>query len=446
MKKIIDFAQKHDMLPTGTKVLCAVSGGADSMCLLHYLSTNAEKLGITVAAAHFNHRLRGAESDSDEQFVRAWCEEKGIELCSGSDDVGAFAEEKGMGIEEAARVLRYDFLESCADRLGCTAIATAHNSDDNAETVLLNLVRGSGARGLCAIPPKRGRLIRPLLDVTRSEIEQYLEENGVPHIEDSTNASDDYTRNLLRHKVMPVLRGINPAFSAAAMRTAESLRADEEYLEGEAQHFVDEHFADKALPAKQLAALPKPVCVRVLRLICGRALTAQQTQAIYELLDSEGLAHTDIHGMRVTHDSGRLYFGVEAAKLPDTEILLDGVTPIAGTKLTAEAGLVAESDKNFKSFNTLFFNYESICGRISLTSRRDGDKIKLEGRNCTKKLKELFSEAKIPQHERDLTPVLRDEKGIIAVCGFGTAQRCAVQKGKSVLRITIKKDCTGDNY
>lgn len=446
MKTIIDFINKHAMLPEGTHVLCAVSGGADSMCLLHFLSSNAESLGITVAAAHFNHRLRGAEADRDQTFVEAWCKERGIVCETGSADVAAYAGQSGMSTEEAARHLRYEFLEKCADKLGCTAIATAHNSDDNAETVLLNLTRGAGAKGLCGIPPVRGRLIRPLLATSRAQIEAYLAENGVGHITDSTNDTDDYTRNIIRHRVMPVLCGINPAFSASAMRTAELLREDEEFLDKLAADFVSKHLENGSLPIPELADLPKPVAARVLRRLCGRSLTAGHTKALFELVRSTTLAHADIHGMRVTADHGRLYFGQKPIILPDTELRIGEKTVIGDGVFVVECELLPKNSKVFKSLNTFFFNFDAVCGTIFFTSRKDGDKIRLNGRNCTKSLKDLFSEAKMTQLQRSMTPVLRDEKGVIAVYGFGVAERCSVKPGDAVLRVTINKnDRTGDN-
>ena len=196
-------------LPSG-RVLCAVSGGADSVCLLHSCLRLARGGDTTVCAAHYNHCLRGGESDRDERFVRSLCASLGVELRVGRGDVAAYARGRGMGTEEAARELRYAFLEEAADELGCGYILTAHNADDNAETMLMALVRGSGPRGLAGIPPRRGRILRPMLGATRAEIEAYLAENGLEHVEDSTNECTDYTRNRIRKLCMPVLREINP--------------------------------------------------------------------------------------------------------------------------------------------------------------------------------------------------------------------------------------------
>ena len=164
-----------ELLPRGRRVLCAVSGGADSMALLHMLLRRED---LTVCAAHFEHGLRGEESLRDAAFVEDWCRERSIPFLLEHGDVRAYASERGLGIEEAARELRYAFLERAADQLGCELIATAHNADDNAETMLLHLLRGSGLDGLRGIPRRRGRLVRPLLDMSRAEIERYLEENG----------------------------------------------------------------------------------------------------------------------------------------------------------------------------------------------------------------------------------------------------------------------------
>ena len=444
--KTIDFIKENSLVKAGDRVLCAVSGGADSMCLLHLLHSNAAALGIEVCAASFDHRLRGERSRLDCEFVSRWCAERGIDCVLGGEDVRQYAEKTGTGIEEAARACRYAFLESTAIELGCGLIATAHNADDNAETMLLNLTRGSGLKGLCGIPPKRGNIIRPLLSTTRAQIEEYLRENGVPHVEDSTNESDDYTRNVLRHHVMPVLKGINPAFSEAAFRTARLLREDEEYLGGMAEEAYREHYKNGALPVEALRALPRPAAVRVLRLICGRGLSAVHAEAVYALCEGTGQSSVDIPGMRISREAGVLYFGLEYDALKPHKLISGESLVLAECGLAVKTELIENCSEVFKSFNIFDFKYESICGSISLTSRAEGDKIRLLRRGCTKSLKDLFSESKMSRRERDLTPVIRDEKGPIAVYGFGIAERCAAEPGDTVIRVKINKlNCTGDN-
>ena len=298
VKMTIDFGKERELLPRGTRLLCAVSGGADSMCLLHLMKSRAAELEIQVFAAHYEHGLRGEESLRDCAFVENWCREKGILCVSEHGDVRAYAREKGMGTEAAARELRYAFLQKTAEELGCTRIATAHNAEDNAETLLLNLCRGSGAAGLRGIPPVRGNIIRPLLGCTRAEIEEYLRENHVPHVEDSSNAGDEYSRNLIRHRVTPALREINPAFSSAALRTAELMRRDEDCLSTMAEEFIRENFDGVSLPLERLRALHPAVAGRVFRRLCPESLSLDQVDGLIRLAESNELAFADLPGIR----------------------------------------------------------------------------------------------------------------------------------------------------
>lgn len=439
-EKLELFIQKHNMLPRGTKVLCAVSGGADSVALLHFLSRME---GVEVAAAHYNHCLRGEESDGDESFVASLCEGLGIECVVGRGDVSAYAAESGKSTEDAARTLRYEFLRKAAAELGCSRIATAHNADDNAETVLLNMTRGSGLKGLCGIPPVRGEIVRPFLQTTREEIEQYLAENGLEHIEDSSNAADDYSRNRIRHHVTPVLRELNPAFSAAVARMTESLREDEEYLSSAAIEFIGREAEGNSIGVDAVMSLEEPVRMRVFRLMHGGELSAVHCRAIENICLVRSVhAHADVPGMRVSREFDKLIFGAEESREIECRELA------AGEKLwIAELGaeisceFVPSCREIHKSLNTFYLKSESICDKLSFSSRREGDEIRLEGRNCTKSLKKLFSESKMELGERKKRLVFRDGSGVVAVSGFGIAERCRAEIGDNciVIKVIIKK-------
>ena len=441
VKMTIDIGKERELLPRGTRLLCAVSGGADSMCLLHLMKSRAAELEIQVFAAHYEHGLRGEESLGDCAFVENWCREKGILCVSAHGDVRAFAKEKGLGLEDAARELRYAFLQKTAAELGCTRIATAHNADDNAETLLFNLCRGSGAAGLRGIPPARGNIIRPLLRCTRAEIEDYLRENHVPHVEDSSNAGEEYSRNRIRHRVTPVLREINPAFSTAALRTAELMRRDEDCLSAIAEAFIRENFDGESLPLAKLRALHPAVAGRVFRRLCPETLSLEQVDGLLEKTAGSELAFADLPGIRLRFEQGRLYFGQrEKTLLPERTIVPGTVTPIPEAGLKIRAGIEIFSEEIHSKFKTYLFKCESICGNITCDSRRPGDKISPVGRNCTKSLKNLFLEAGMTQRERDLTPVIRDEKGVIAVCGLAVDRRCEAKPGDKVLRLDIERE------
>ena len=212
--------REYAMLPAGGHVLCAVSGGADSVCLLHLLKGQAEAADFSLTAAHFDHGLRGEDSRRDAAFVAQLCRDWGVPCVTGSGDVAVEAGRRGAGLEETARDLRYAFLEEAADAVDADVIATAHNAGDNVETLLLHLIRGSGLQGLAGIPPRRGRLVRPLLATSRAEITAYLEAHGLPHVEDASNADPAFARNKLRHQVLPLLRDLNPRLEESAVEEA----------------------------------------------------------------------------------------------------------------------------------------------------------------------------------------------------------------------------------
>lgn len=426
----------------GKRVLCAVSGGADSVYLLHNCAEAMRKNGLIVCAAHFNHCLRGAESDRDERFVQELCAHWDVPCVIGRGDVGGYARQHRLGTEEAARKLRYDFLENTADRLGMDVIATAHNADDNAETLLLALVRGTGLRGLGGIPPVRGRIVRPMLGVSRAQVEEYLAGHGLPHVEDSTNASLDYTRNKLRALVMPVLKEINPGFVRAAGRTSELLRADEEFLDGMAQIFLDK-YPDGRVDAGELSGLAWSVASRVVRRMAPRALEAAHVGAVLDIV-AAGKGEADVPGARFRAEGGALYVvRGGAAGLPVRALNIPGETAIPEAGLVLRAEYAGSEREIHTSLNTFYFQCENICGTMYCAARRDGDRLRPAGRGCTKKVKDLFAERGIPASQRGLVPVLRDESGLLAVAGFGQDERTIPRSGGRLLVIRALRSGAG---
>jgi tRNA(Ile)-lysidine synthase len=441
----IEFCRQYDMLPRSGLVLCAVSGGKDSMYLLERLRALAPETGFTLHCAHFDHRLRGAESDRDRAFVRDWCAACDIPCHIGAGDVAAYASGQGLGTEEAARVLRYAFLEETADKIGASRIATAHTADDNAETLLMNLARGSGLKGLSGIPPVRGRLIRPLLTTTAAEILLWLKENGVPHVEDATNALEDALRNRVRHRIIPELRVLNAGFDKNLIRCQRLLREDEAYFDALAADFLEQNAAPGGVSAADFAALPAPVSVRVLARLVPAGLSEAHIAAVRRIAaGNDPHARADLPGLRAQRDYARLLFQTETpAELTPRRILPGTVTVLPEAELELSCEFINKCEEIHNSFNNFCFQSGSICGNIFVKSRSDGEKIRLAGRNCTKTLKKLFSEAKLNGEGKALVPVIYDDQGPIAVYGFGIAERCVPQPGDSVLRLTIRKTDTG---
>jgi len=245
---------RNDLLPADKTVMVALSGGADSTALLHALI----EVNVSPEACHVNHKLRGEASDRDEQFVRGMCSRLGVELHVRTIDVKAL-QKKHQSLEEAARDARY----ACFAEFTGSVIATAHTADDNTETVLFNLTRGTGLRGLCGIPPARDNIIRPLIDVTRDEIIAFLKARNINYVTDETNLSDEFTRNYIRNNVVPLLEKVNLALSAGITRMCEGLRQDEEYLHTTAVSAM----TDKA---DELLKLPPAIRNRIISMILSQ--------------------------------------------------------------------------------------------------------------------------------------------------------------------------------
>lgn len=432
-----ELEKKLILPPKGARVLCAVSGGADSMCLLALLRETAD---FELAAAHFEHGIRGEESLRDCAFVEEYCRDRGVACFVEHADVPALAAETGLGLEEAARSLRYAFLERTAEEEGFDYIATAHNADDNAETVLFHLARGTGPAGLRGIPPQRGNIIRPLLHLTRAEIEAYLAANGIPHVEDSTNSDEHFSRNRIRRSVVPVLKELNPSFPEAVERLGKLLRRDEACLDALAEDFIAGHFDGESLPAAELLGLHEAVSSRVVRKLLPQSVEEKHIDAALALCRGAGRACVDLPGARLRCERGRLYFTEEEGfSFPETEL------PIGGSVAWEEAGLtiraqIAESGQEIHSpFKTYRLKCESINGKLRVGPTRPGERYRPLGRGCTKTLKSLFAEARCTRREKLCTPVIRDGTGIVLVHPFGAAERCACEATDKAIVVTIEK-------
>ena len=417
LNKLGAFMERYQMVQPGDAVVCAVSGGADSMALLWAMYLLRDKRQIRLSAAHFNHGLRGAESDRDEAFVRDFCAGYHIPFVCGAGQVVAGKK----GLEAAAREARYGFLRSLPGK-----IATAHTADDNAETVLMHLVRGTGLKGLGGIAPVNGNLIRPMLSVTREEVLAFLEEYSIPYMEDSTNAEDAFLRNRLRHNVLPLLKQENPGFAPNLSATALRLREDEAALEAAAE-------AGKTNDVTVLRQLSPAVRNRVLASFLQQAGVkepeAAHISALEKLVFSQkpsAMAHFP-GGITVARNYDALEVPTEEESLPLQELPCPGVLELPDGQITCKA--------NRLKTNTATSFAVVPKGKLVVRSREAGDTIRLSG--GTKSLKKLFTDKKIPAARRGRIPVIADDEGVVGVVGIG-ANLNRISDADDAVRIEIE--------
>ncbi|MBE6862718.1 MAG: tRNA lysidine(34) synthetase TilS [Ruminococcus sp.] len=443
LDKILNFAEKYNMLSSGKTIICGLSGGADSVCLAYTLDMLGKRKGFNVEAIHVNHCLRGEESDRDEIFCREFCDELGIELTVVSCNVREYAERNSLSTEEAARILRYRaFEENSVGKL----IATAHNANDNLETVIFNLARGSALKGITGIPPVRGNIIRPLLTVTRTEIEEFLSENGINYVTDSSNLSDDYTRNRIRHNILPQLAEINRSAVKTSVSSLDALREENSFIESETDKAYNAcRFGDSLKGLSEFHPVIRKRCIA--RLLTEKRLpySHDRLEEIDVLTRSKG--KINLSGNIYAVSDGNCLSVKKISKPSHVEISaefkLGSNSIFEGRTLTAE--LIRDKDLAYiKNVNTnlviYLLDYDKIIGRAVIRNRRFGDKIKLIGRDFTSSVKKLISE-KIPPECRDTLHFIEDEQGTILAEGLGVAQ-CAAPDENTVnyLKISISDD------
>lgn len=438
-RKVQAYIARERLLEPGDSVIAAVSGGKDSMAMLHVLHTLSEPMGFSLSAAHMNHKLRGAESRRDEEFVSRYCAENGIPCTVEEADVPAYAETHGLGIEEAARTLRYDFLQ----KLSSTAkIATAHTAEDNLETVLMHLLRGSGLHGLTGIPPKRGRIVRPLLPVSRREIKAYLSENNIPHVEDSTNARNDCLRNRIRHSVLPLLAAENPNLPEQVTLLTETLRREDDFLTKEAAKRLSHGAADDTLSLHAFPPQDPAMQYRMLGLFLApvKHLSRRHLDdALALCLGDSPSARLSLPGgytLRREYDMLRLIPAREDFPLPEPlTISGEGVYAFGFWNITCKRG---PAPKTLPP-DTVAIAAKHLAEPITLRTSRPGDRICLSG--GTKKLSRLYIDQKIPAPLRPYLPVAVLGDTVLAALPVKTAAAFTPRPGEdSFLLQAIKME------
>ena len=367
IKKAID---KYDMLCGKENVTVALSGGADSVCLLHALISLKENYNIKISAIHINHNLRGSESYRDEEFVRNLCKNLNVPLTVKSIDVKEIAERTGESTELAARNARYNEFKNC----GADRVATAHTASDNTETVLFNMLRGAGLKGLCGIPAKRDIYIRPLILCTRKDVENYISENNLSYVTDSSNLSDDYSRNLLRHKAVPVLKELNPSVENTVTSMCQGLKEDLDFLEAYSKEVAEKCSDKKGININQLKSQHISVIKRVLI-----GYYTKVTGKTPDSLHIERMTETFFCGTKKSLPSG-YYCAVENNIF---YIEKEGNKP---TKTYQTIITVKELDKINNLLLKNAADCDTIVGELTIRTRLEGDSIRLRDRNCTKSL------------------------------------------------------------
>lgn len=420
--KVRHAISEYKMPVQSRRVIVALSGGADSMALLRALLSLRDELDITLEACHVNHGIRGQSADCDEAFVKAECDKLGIKLHLLYADVPSLARERGLGLEECGRQVRYSFFES----LGDCIIATAHTLSDRCETLLLNETRGTSLRGLCSIPAVRGNVIRPLIDCTREEIEAYCAENEISFVTDETNLDPAYSRNRIRLNVIPELKKINPSFENAALRLISSAIEDDDYFaeitRDAFRKAKKENGFDTVFIKNQHPSVRKRLLAYILKETANITPELVHLKLVEQILDG-GTA--EIIGNTVVSVKNSV-LTVNPERDDAAEWEADFTSLCAQLpRGTVRADIVNKNELPPKHIvHNKVIDYDRIIGQCVIRNRRAGDKIRPAGSSCTKTLKKLFNEKHLEGRNSRL--ILADDLGILWVEGIGCADRVKI--------------------
>lgn len=463
MKKVEEFIKEYNMIENGDKIIAGISGGADSVCLLFVLLHIQEQMDITITAVHVNHGIRGETALRDEQFTEALCKAHGIKCVVFRENVELIAKKRKQSVEEAGRDIRREAFESTCRAVGGTKIATAHHQNDNAETLLMNLARGTGLRGLGGILPAAGLMIRPLLCLNRREIEDFVENTGAGYCHDETNDEDIYTRNRLRHQVIPILEEQVNSQAVRHMNEAmEQIRQTISYMEQqtkEACTLCVECTAEGTFVIKQEAfmVLHEVLQGMVIKQCLGRAAGNMQNITMAHVEDIKSLFSKQC-GRRLNLPYGvtvrREYLGVVLEKesiqanhvFSPQSLKVPGITVIPSLNLTICCRIL-EKGEGFSAKQvpqktyTKWFDYDIISSTLVVRARQGGDSIVIDKAGRRQKIKSYFINEKIPSKMRDYIPLITDGEQIIWILGYRMSSACQVtEQTKRVLEIKVTEE------
>jgi len=454
--KVKETIRKYALLNPGDRVLVAVSGGPDSVCLLGVLQALEKDLDLTLHIAHLDHMFRGKESADEALFVSELSKKLGIPATIGKFDVPAYCLERGLSPQEGAREVRYDFLQRTAMTINASHIATGHTANDQAETFLMRLIRGAGASGLSAIPPARENIIRPLIDITREEVLDYLNKTGLAFVTDPSNSKPVYTRNRIRMEVLPVLQRFNPRIVATLAAEAGQLREEDEAIEGYCTTLADSILVRKEntvfVKRNEFNTLPPAFRRRLLKKASD--LAGVESSGLSRIQIDEAIAFMAVAQTGRTMDLpiglkiGREYdrFVISARSGTDDFshlIMIPGVTVISELRMELEtlvADRLPDEQEDMNYVWQALFDYDKIGPVLTLRNRHPGDwfcPTGMDGRS--KKIQDYFVDEKVPRRKRDLVPLLCSGEDVLWVVGMRTDDRYVPDaKTKRVLAVRAK--------
>lgn len=436
--RLVDFIREHQMATDQDKILVGVSGGIDSMVLLHLLARS----GFSIGVAHCNFSLRGQESDADEQFVRYHCLMNGIPFHSITFETQQYAKENGLSIQVAARELRYGYFDELCREHKYTRIAIAHNLNDSVETVLLNLIRGTGLKGLTGIKPVNGKIIRPLLFATRTQIEEYAITHSIAYRDDSSNATTKYKRNFIRHKIMPLLRELNPSVDISIYQTAHHLTEAQLLVERELakirENLVREENERVIIDADRL--MGEPVAhIFLVDFLTAYGFTPEMAGQVNDLLSSSVGSRVESETHVVYRDRNRLI--LQQRQLHSTEpVQVDVATAQIDKplKLSFSIEEYALGEKIERNPAVATIDFEKLDYPLTVRPWQPGDRFIPFGMTGFKKVSDFLVDCKVPLADKEKVYVLTSGKDIVWVIGHRIDNRYRVGEGtKKVLRVRV---------